>query len=147
MDRITTSKPFPPWSTTAPLRARRLWRSARSSTRTSLLRPRPPIEGIGAPQSLGQQLQQLERKRRILANFEKVGLFDSELRFAEDTDWFNRALEVGLGLERVAQVTLHVRRHGENLTRGKSLVELSTLRVFKKALDRKRQGTTEDVVR
>ena len=30
-----------------------------------------------------------------LANFEKIGLFDSELRFAEDTDWFNRALEVG----------------------------------------------------
>ena len=45
----------------------------------------------------------------------------------------------------MAQVTLLVRRHGENLTRGKSLVELSTLRVFKKALDRKRQGTTEDV--
>ena len=79
--------------------------------------------------------------------FEKVGLFDTELRFAEDTDWFNRAIEAGIALERLAQVTLLVRRHGENLTRGKSLVELNTLRVFKKALDRKRQGTIEDAIR
>jgi len=36
-----------------------------------------------------------------------------------------------------------VRRHGGNMTRGKSLVELNTLRVFKKALDRRReQGAT-----
>jgi Glycosyl transferase family 2 len=74
------------------------------------------------------------------AAFEKVGLFDTELRFAEDTDWFNRAIEAGIKLERLAQVTLLVRRHGQNLTHGKSLVELNTLRVFKKALDRKRQG-------
>jgi hypothetical protein len=76
--------------------------------------------------------------------FEEVGLFDAELRFAEDTDWFNRAIEKGTGLERLPQVSLLVRRHGQNLTHGKSLVELNTLRVFKKALDRKRQGKIED---
>jgi GT2 family glycosyltransferase len=75
--------------------------------------------------------------------FEKVGLFDTEFRFAEDTDWFNRAIEAGIGLERLPQVTLLVRRHGSNLTHGKSLVELNTLRVFKKALDRKRGRQTE----
>jgi len=79
--------------------------------------------------------------------FEKVGLFDTELRFAEDTDWFNRAIEAGIGLERLSQVTLLVRRHGQNLTHGKSLVELNTLRVFKKALDRKRQQKIEDGAR
>jgi hypothetical protein len=76
--------------------------------------------------------------------FEKVGLFDPELRFAEDTDWFNRAIESQIGLERLPQVSLLVRRHGQNLTHGKSLVELNTLRVFKKALDRKRQRKIED---
>jgi hypothetical protein len=66
--------------------------------------------------------------------FEKVGLFDTELRRAEDTDRFNRAIEAGIGLERWGPVTLLVRRHGENLTRGKSLVELDTLRVFARAV-------------
>jgi glycosyltransferase involved in cell wall biosynthesis len=70
--------------------------------------------------------------------FTRVGLFDSELRFAEDTDWFNRASACALAIARPEAVTLHVRRHGQNMTAGKSLVELNTLRVFKKALDRQR---------
>jgi hypothetical protein len=75
--------------------------------------------------------------------FETVGLFDTDLRFAEDTDWFNRAIELAIGLERLPQVTLLVRRHGQNLTHGKSLVELNPLRVFKKVLDRKRQRASQ----
>ena len=71
-------------------------------------------------------------------------MFDTDLQFAEDTDWFNRAIEAGIGLERLPQVTLLVRRHGQNLTGGTSLVELNTLRVFKKALDRKRKRKIED---
>jgi hypothetical protein len=70
--------------------------------------------------------------------FERVGLFDTELHFAEDTDWFNRAAEQNLAIERLDMVTLHVRRHGANMTAGKSLLELNALRVFKKALDRRR---------
>jgi hypothetical protein len=72
--------------------------------------------------------------------FQKVGLFDKELRFGEDTDWFNRAAEVGLEVENLEEVTLFVRRHDENMTKGKDLVELNTLLLFKKALDRKRAG-------
>jgi hypothetical protein len=34
-----------------------------------------------------------------------------------------------------------VRRHGENMTEDRREIELSMLRVFKKALDRKRDGT------
>lgn len=71
--------------------------------------------------------------------FECVGLFDPELTFAEDTDWFNRAKEANIGLLRVPEVTLLVRRHSQNMTNGKSLTELNTLRVFKKQIDRKRK--------
>lgn len=71
--------------------------------------------------------------------FEKVGLFDEDLQFAEDTDWFNRAKEKKLEVIRIPEVTLFVRRHSQNMTRGKSLTELNMLRVFKKQLDRKRQ--------
>jgi glycosyltransferase involved in cell wall biosynthesis len=76
--------------------------------------------------------------------FRKNGLFDEEMRFGEDTDWFTRAKEMGLPVEQIDQTTLIVRRHAGNMTRGKSMVELNVLRVFKKALDRKRSEGAGD---
>jgi GT2 family glycosyltransferase len=72
------------------------------------------------------------------AAFQKVGLFDVELLFGEDSDWFTRASEIGLAIERIDQITLLVRRHDQNMTLGKTMVELNPLRSFKKALDRRR---------
>lgn len=72
--------------------------------------------------------------------FERVGLFDTDLRYAEDADWFHRAADLALPIARLDAVTLLVRRHGANMTVGKTLVELNALRVFKKALDRRRAG-------
>jgi hypothetical protein len=72
------------------------------------------------------------------AVFTRVGLFDQTLRFAEDTDWFTRAREKDANIKRLDEVTLLVRRHGSNMTFGKSDVELGRLRVFKKSLDRMR---------
>src|SRR5262249_42086689 len=65
--------------------------------------------------------------------FSEVGLFDTTLLFGEDVDWFNRVAEQGLPVRRLDAVTLHVRRHGRNMTQDKSLVALNVLRVFKKA--------------
>jgi hypothetical protein len=70
--------------------------------------------------------------------FERVGLFDADLRFGEDTDWYTRAAEKKLSIHRVDEVTLFVRRHDGNMTRGKSIVELNQLRLFKKMIDRRR---------
>jgi hypothetical protein len=70
--------------------------------------------------------------------FSKIGLFDETLRFGEDVDWFKRAQEAGLGIERLPQISLLVRRHEGNMTRGKSMVGLNALRVLKKQLDRRR---------
>lgn len=72
--------------------------------------------------------------------FERVGLFDPALRFGEDADWFRRASEAQAMVERLGRVTLFVRRHAGNMTRGKSLIELNALRVLKKAMDRKRSA-------
>jgi hypothetical protein len=72
--------------------------------------------------------------------FTKVGPFDETLRFGEDSDWFKRAAESALTIERLPSVSLLIRRHAGNMTRGKSMVELNVLRVFKKALDRQRGG-------
>jgi hypothetical protein len=72
--------------------------------------------------------------------FEKVGLFDPDLRFGEDTDWFNRASECELRIARLEEVTLFVRRHNANMTRGKSLVERNLIRIVKKQLNRRSNG-------
>lgn len=72
--------------------------------------------------------------------FEKVGLFDADLTFGEDVDWFTRARELYVKILRVDYASVIVRRHSGNMTKGKNLVELNVLRVFKKALDRKRDA-------
>lgn len=76
--------------------------------------------------------------------FEQVGLFDVDLRYTEDTEWFHRASDMKLAIAHLEAVTLLVRRHGSNMTVGKTLVELNTLRVFKKVLDRRRAMAQED---
>ena len=70
--------------------------------------------------------------------FDRVGLFDKTLIFGEDTDWYQRAAELGVALRRIEAVTLIVHRHGHNMTADKTPVELNMLKVFKKSLDRKR---------
>lgn len=70
--------------------------------------------------------------------FAQVGGFDVGLQFGEDTDWFKRADECGIRIHRLDQISVMVRRHSNNMTNGKSLVELNVLRVFKKSLDRAR---------
>jgi GT2 family glycosyltransferase len=68
--------------------------------------------------------------------FDKVGLYDQELRFGEDGDWFNRAEEKNIAMKRIEDITLYVQRHESNMTKGKNLVELNILKVFKKKKDR-----------
>lgn len=70
--------------------------------------------------------------------FDRVGLFDPELQFGEDTDWFNRANELGVKVIRLDCTCVIIRRHGGNMTHGKNLVQLNMLRVAKKVLDRRR---------
>lgn len=70
--------------------------------------------------------------------FSKVGLFDTGLIFGEDTDWYNRAREEHVSIKWLDEVTLFVRRHGENMTEGKTIVELNRLKTIKRAIDRKR---------
>lgn len=70
--------------------------------------------------------------------FVQNGLFDAQLRYGEDTDWYMRAAERRLPILELDEVSLLIRRHASNMTRGKTLEELNTLRVIKLALDRRR---------
>jgi hypothetical protein len=93
-------------------------------------------EYIGNPKEAFQHSIAAAMYRKSV--FDKVGLFDAALIFGEDSDWFNRARELSVKVRRIDGVTLLVRRHDRNMTRGKTPVELNMLRVFKKALDRRR---------
>ena len=73
--------------------------------------------------------------------FEKIGPFDADLRYGEDTDWFMRAREAAVGLLVLPQTTLHYRLHAGGMTNGKSAADLNVVRVLKKSLDRRRQST------
>ena len=70
--------------------------------------------------------------------FNRVGYFDPAMMFGEDTDWFARMSESTGTVRRLPVTTLIVRRHGENMTEGRDLVQLHVVRAVKKALDRKR---------
>ncbi|QXQ07936.1 glycosyltransferase [Sphingosinicellaceae bacterium] len=73
--------------------------------------------------------------------FDRNGLFDPLLRFAEDVDWFASAERNGLAVDRLEQIMLNVRRHPGNSTRGKTGIELLPLHLARKALQRKRETT------
>ncbi len=70
--------------------------------------------------------------------FDKTGLFDPLLRFGEDIDWFKRAQHKGTVVDRIDVLTLEVRRHEQNVTKGREYRELRPLRLLKNAIDRRR---------
>jgi len=70
--------------------------------------------------------------------FRKAGLFDQYLTCGEDTEWFKKTLSLNILVKRIKEVTLHVRRHGGNMTLNESFVQKNKLHIFKKALDQVR---------
>jgi len=77
--------------------------------------------------------------------FDKVGLFDETLNYAEDVDLFHRAREQNIAKMVLDEVTLFYRKHKHNMTRGKNLVELGVLKAHKKCLDRRRQQGSSSI--
>lgn len=78
-------------------------------------------------------------RRRV---FEKIGVYDPQLRFGEDTDWFMRAREAGIGLLVLPDTTLYYRLHEGGMTSGKAVTELNIAEVLKRSLDRRRQAAS-----
>ena len=78
--------------------------------------------------------------------FHQVGLFDGSLMFGEDTDYCIRCWEKGIRKVTAEPVSVLYRRHSGNMTANKSLQELGVVKVFKRRLDRKRQGLDVDAL-
>ena len=72
--------------------------------------------------------------------FETAGLLDEDLRLCEDLDFMMRCWEKDIVKAEVNRVTLQVRRHPNNTTRGLSGAGFGTVKAFKKKIDRIRRG-------
>jgi glycosyltransferase involved in cell wall biosynthesis len=72
--------------------------------------------------------------------FERVGRFDPELRNGEDTDWFMRAMKLGVAMETLPDLLVHRRQHLNNLTRAARPSTDAVLELLKRTLDRGRSG-------
>jgi len=71
--------------------------------------------------------------------FTHAGVFDPELKFSEDVDWFLRAREAGVPMVVLQEVTVLYRQHGGNMTRGRSTRDLGFIRVLQRSLERRRE--------
>ncbi len=59
--------------------------------------------------------------------FDKIGLLDEQLRFSEDTDWWKRAMEAKLNVQKIEFIGIIYRRHQNNLTNNPESVSARNL--------------------
>jgi len=78
--------------------------------------------------------------------FDKIGGFDTELKLAEDSDWFFRVMEAGIKVHVMTETVQLYRQHEHNITKDKTNTSSYLLKAFKKSLDRRRKsGVAADV--
>lgn len=72
--------------------------------------------------------------------FDRVGVFDETLALGCDSDWFARAGDTGAPLTTLAQVTLHKRIHGANLSADVARYRQELLTMTRRSLLRRGRG-------
>jgi GT2 family glycosyltransferase len=72
--------------------------------------------------------------------FDNVGSFDTELKLAEDSDWFFRVMEAGIRVHVMQDTVQLYRQHSNNITKDKVRTNSFMLKAFKKSLDRRRKS-------
>jgi len=75
--------------------------------------------------------------------FDRIGMFDAELRAVEDFDLWLRALHAGCRIEPIARVLVHYRRHAESISSRATLTGSAALQVLGKWRGRDGLGPEE----
>lgn len=86
----------------------------------------------------GYAMQALLARRSV---FDRVGVFNTALRVVDDTDWFLRAIELGVVVEILPDVLVQRRLHQRNITRTATAQE-ELMHLLKHSLDKKRRSLT-----
>jgi glycosyltransferase involved in cell wall biosynthesis len=134
-----------------------LWPSGKLETQASSLLKESDLDVVTGYTSVFQSKDEISKDPEILKDgilsvqlgsalfrksvFDKVGLFDEELRYSEDQDWFLRACEMGIRKEDLEVTTLYHRRHENNMTDKAAAHGYQLTKVLKKSLDRRRQNS------
>ncbi len=105
--------------------------------------------GCAFPPSLRENLLEGDHPLRIpetlLARrrvFDRVGLFDTEIRAAEDMDWFARAADMGVAIALIDKVLLHKRIHDRNTSVQTDKNMQSMFDLLRRSASRKRKAET-----
>lgn len=72
--------------------------------------------------------------------FRTTGLFDETLQYSEDMDWFMRAMDKGIVIKKIDDVTLLYRLHEQSMTFGRDAHDLSILHVLRTSIARRRKS-------
>lgn len=135
-----------------------IWIPAKLEVQLALMRRRPEvdlcsghIQSFWIPELDHERVQfenhPYHRSRALLSPctiltrrevFARVGRFDPELRNGEDTDWFMRAMKLGVTMETLPDLLVHRRQHMSNLTRANRPSTDAVLELLKRTLDRDR---------
>jgi glycosyltransferase involved in cell wall biosynthesis len=75
-------------------------------------------------------------RRRV---FDRIGVFEESLRFAEDMDWFMRALENHVEMRILRPPTLLYRLHGKNMTLDRKATSQQLMVALQRSMQRQRQ--------
>ena len=77
--------------------------------------------------------------RRLV--FDQIGVFDERMRHAEDTDWFVRVRDSGIGVLIIDDVVLRRRIHGSNLTHDSDAQRRAFFEVLSRRMARRRDSS------
>ena len=72
--------------------------------------------------------------------FDRVGLFDTQMRRAEDCDWFYRAREIGVRIAVLQEVAIYWRCHAHSLSSDKAASSTAGATALRASLQRRRQA-------
>jgi glycosyltransferase involved in cell wall biosynthesis len=72
--------------------------------------------------------------------FDQCGVFEANMRFAEDFDFIIRCWEQGMRKQDIQELSLLYHRHENNMTHGKNVVEMGVVAIYKRRIDRLRAG-------
>ncbi|MFT5641877.1 MAG: glycosyltransferase involved in cell wall biosynthesis [Cyclobacteriaceae bacterium] len=71
--------------------------------------------------------------------FDRIGMFDVEMRLSEDQDWFMRSKEAGVSLEVKEKISLKKRVHDANTTDGLSFKDSGFIQALRNSIRRREE--------